>query len=68
MGVSLVGKTMPSDGSSDEDLSIDILVTDLVNLLQIVFPDPSKAPSFFVGVQYLSKNIFSKCTSTACGT
>ncbi|ETW82639.1 Esterase/lipase/thioesterase [Heterobasidion irregulare TC 32-1] len=42
------GKTMPSDGSSDEDLSIDILVTDLVNLLQIVFPDPSKAPSFFL--------------------
>ncbi|THH08116.1 hypothetical protein EW146_g9099 [Bondarzewia mesenterica] len=39
------GKTRPT-GGSDQDLSIDVLVSDLVNLLQIVFPDPALAPSF----------------------
>jgi protein phosphatase methylesterase 1 len=35
-------------GSSDEDLSLEILVRDLNNLLQVVFPDPASAPSLLV--------------------
>lgn len=44
----LSGKTLPIDGSSDEDLSLEILVEDLNNLLQVVFPDPAAAPSLLV--------------------
>ncbi|KAH9176709.1 protein phosphatase methylesterase [Lactarius sanguifluus] len=44
------GKTRPTRESSDEDLSLDILVQDLYYLLRVVFPDASAAPSFlFVG-------------------
>lgn len=44
------GKTRPTQGSSDEDLSLNILVQDLYNLLRVIFPDASAAPSFlFVG-------------------
>ncbi|KAA1467211.1 protein phosphatase methylesterase [Dentipellis sp. KUC8613] len=42
------GKTMPTDGSSDEDLSLDVLVADLTNLLKAVFPDPAAAPTFLL--------------------
>ncbi len=42
------GKTQPTEGSSDEDLSLNILVQDLYNLLRVVFPDASAAPSFLV--------------------
>jgi hypothetical protein len=44
----LLGKTLPIVGSSDEDLSLEILVEDLNNLLQVVFPDPASAPSLLV--------------------
>ena len=44
----LSGKTLPIDGSSDEDLSLKILVEDLNNLLQVVFPDPAASPSLLV--------------------
>ena len=44
----LSGKTLPIKGFSDEDLSLGILVEDLNNLLQIVFPDPASAPSLLV--------------------
>lgn len=40
--------TLPIEGSSDEDLSLEILVQDLNNLLQVVFPDPAAAPSLLV--------------------
>jgi hypothetical protein len=42
------GKTLPIEGSSDEDLSLEILVHDLHNLLRVVFPDPAAAPSLLV--------------------
>src|SRR6266702_478837 len=42
------GKTRPTQGSSDEDLSLNILVQDLYNLLRIVFPDALAAPSLLV--------------------
>ena len=44
----LSGKTLPIEGSSDEDLTLEILVEDLNNLLQVVFPDPAAAPSLLV--------------------
>ena len=44
----LPGKTLPIEGSSDEDLSLEILAEDLNNLLQVVFPDPAAAPSLLV--------------------
>ena len=44
----LSGKTLPIEGSSDEDLSLEILVQDLKNLLQVVFPDSAAAPSLLV--------------------
>jgi hypothetical protein len=44
----LSGKTLPIEGSSDEDLSLEILVEDLNNLLQVIFPDPAAAPSLLV--------------------
>lgn len=46
----LSGKTMPTDGSSDENLSIDVLVSDFFNLMQAVFPDPTVAPSLLVSM------------------
>ncbi|KAI9446926.1 protein phosphatase methylesterase [Russula earlei] len=42
------GKTMPTEESSDEDLSLEILVQDLCNLLQVVFPDTTAAPSLLL--------------------
>ncbi|KAI0318603.1 protein phosphatase methylesterase [Amylostereum chailletii] len=41
------GKTTPTN-ESDEDLSLGVLVQDLFNLLQIVFPDPATAPTFIL--------------------
>ena len=44
------GKTvqLDRDEPEDEDLSIDCLVTDFVELLQVMFPEPTKAPSLLV--------------------
>ncbi|TFK22765.1 protein phosphatase methylesterase [Coprinopsis marcescibilis] len=43
------GKTTSTDGH-DEDLSIGVLVDDLVALLKTMFPEPAEAPTFlFVG-------------------
>ncbi|KAI9442472.1 protein phosphatase methylesterase [Lactarius indigo] len=42
------GKTRPTQGSSDEDLSLNILVQDLYNLLRVVFSDASAAPSLLL--------------------
>ncbi|KAI0064955.1 protein phosphatase methylesterase [Artomyces pyxidatus] len=42
------GKTVPTGGSPDEDLSISTLVQDLTNLIQTIFPDPSAAPTFLL--------------------
>ena len=44
----LSGKTLPTEGFSDEDLSLEILVKDLYNLLRVVFLDPAAAPSLLV--------------------
>ena len=45
-----LGKTvqLDRDGPEDEDLSIDCLVADFVELLQVMFPEPTKAPSLLV--------------------
>ena len=45
-----VGKTVQinQDEPEDEDLSIDCLVADFFELVQIMFPDPAKAPSLLV--------------------
>ncbi|KAI0305478.1 protein phosphatase methylesterase [Multifurca ochricompacta] len=40
--------TLPIERSFDEDLSLDILVQDLHNLLRVVFPVPSVAPSLLL--------------------
>ncbi|KZV77251.1 protein phosphatase methylesterase [Peniophora sp. CONT] len=42
------GKTTPIEGVSDEDLSLDVLVKDIAELLPTAFPDPSTAPTFFL--------------------
>ncbi|KAI0302601.1 protein phosphatase methylesterase [Russula brevipes] len=42
------GKTLPIEGSSDEDLSLEILTQDIHNLMQVVFPDPAAAPSLLL--------------------
>ena len=45
----MTGKTRSLDGH-DQDLSIAVLVDDLVGVIQTMFPDPAAAPSFvFVG-------------------
>ncbi|TFK33423.1 protein phosphatase methylesterase [Crucibulum laeve] len=44
------GKTTAMDAVDDSDLSIGVLVEDLVGVLQTVFPDPAVAPTLvFVG-------------------
>jgi hypothetical protein len=43
----LLGKTT-SKGTEDDDLSIDVLVTDFIELVQSVFKDPATAPTFLV--------------------
>lgn len=45
-----LGKTVQlnQDGPEDEDLSIDRLVSDFVELVQVIFPEPTKAPSLVV--------------------
>ena len=48
---------MPVDGS-DNDLTLNVLVEDLVNLLQVVFPDPIGAPTFFVSSARVRKTSF----------
>ena len=44
----LIGKTTPTNGSSDEDLSIGVLTKDAFNLLVTLFPDPKEAPTLLV--------------------
>ena len=40
--------TAESKDAAAVDLSIDTLTSDLVNLLQVVYPDPANAPSILV--------------------
>ncbi|KAI0050524.1 protein phosphatase methylesterase [Auriscalpium vulgare] len=42
------GKTLPTGDSADEDLSLDVLVRDLFNSLETIYPDPAAAPSFLL--------------------
>ncbi|VDB87305.1 unnamed protein product [Peniophora sp. CBMAI 1063] len=42
------GKTVPTDDTSDDDLSLDVLVQDIVHLLPTAFPDPKSAPTLFL--------------------
>lgn len=43
------GKTKPLDESNDDsDLGMDALVSDVCNLLEILFPDKANAPTFVV--------------------
>ncbi|KAH8834177.1 Alpha/Beta hydrolase protein [Flagelloscypha sp. PMI_526] len=42
------GKTTAIGGASDEDLSIQVLVDDLVEVLGVTFPDPSAAPAIIL--------------------
>ncbi|CAK5269955.1 unnamed protein product [Mycena citricolor] len=41
-------KSLPEGSKEDEDLSIDILVDDLVEIISTVFPDASAAPSLLL--------------------
>lgn len=46
---SVSGKTTHlKSTSTEEDLSIDTLTADLVNMLQVVYPEPETAPSLLV--------------------
>jgi len=42
------GKTTPLDKLEDEDLSVDVLVQDLFEIIKIIFPNPTDAPSLLV--------------------
>ena len=42
----LIGKTTAT--GPDEDLSVDVLKNDLVNLLRVIFPNPTETPSLLV--------------------
>lgn len=42
------GKTLPMEGPSDENLSMDVLVEDLVALVQTMFKDVEAAPVIMV--------------------
>lgn len=42
------GKTVPMEGQSDENLSMDVLVDDLVALVQTIFKDVETAPVLMV--------------------
>lgn len=51
----LIGKTKhlrSEDGSTEENLDIDVLTADLVNLVQAVFTDPQAAPSLLVSLSH----------------
>jgi hypothetical protein len=43
-----LGKTIPLDGLSDEDLDIETLTQDLEALLSSLFPNVDQAPTFLV--------------------
>jgi protein phosphatase methylesterase 1 len=47
-----LGKTSSTE-PLDSNLSIDVLVADFCELIQILFPDPSKCPSFLVNITFL---------------
>ncbi|KDQ59111.1 hypothetical protein JAAARDRAFT_128089 [Jaapia argillacea MUCL 33604] len=42
------GKTQPTDGAADDDLSIQVLTQDLAELVMTVWPDPVGAPSILL--------------------
>jgi hypothetical protein len=44
----IVGKTTSTSNTPDSDLSIDVLTSDLLALLQILYPAPAAAPTFIV--------------------
>ena len=57
-----LGKTSSTE-PIDSDLSIDVLVADFCELIQILFPDPSNCPSFIVNITFLFRSwIFSLIT------
>ena len=47
------GKTVPMKGQSDENLSMDVLVDDLVALVQTIFKDVETAPVLMVTLSHL---------------
>ena len=51
----ILGKTTSTE-AIDSDLSIDVLVADFCVLIQILFPDPSKCPSFLVNITFLYRS------------
>ncbi|KAG5643286.1 hypothetical protein DXG03_001253 [Asterophora parasitica] len=42
------GKTQPTSGNSDEDLSIEILTDDFTEVIKTLFPDPATAPTLLL--------------------
>jgi len=46
--ICIPGKTVLLENSGDEDLTLQILVDDVANLVQVIFPDPAAAPTIFV--------------------
>ena len=48
-----LGKTSSTE-AIDSDLSIDVLVADFCELIQILFPDPSNCPSLLVSITYFA--------------
>ncbi|KAH9847834.1 protein phosphatase methylesterase [Lenzites betulinus] len=61
------GKTKPLRGTSsstEEDLSVEVLTTDLVNLAQAVFPDAQNAPSLLLAGHSLGGSVCVRACST----
>jgi protein phosphatase methylesterase 1 len=57
----ILGKTSSTE-AIDSDLSIDVLVADFYELIQILFPDPSNCPTFLVNITFLFRSwIFVDC-------
>jgi protein phosphatase methylesterase 1 len=51
----ILGKTTSTE-VMDSDLSIDVLVTDFCELIQILFSDPSNCPSLLVNTTFLFRS------------
>ncbi|PFH51090.1 hypothetical protein AMATHDRAFT_59791 [Amanita thiersii Skay4041] len=56
------GKTtqldLPEDGTEDEDLSIDRLVSDFFELVQVMFPEPTRSPSLLLVGHSMGGSVF----------
>ncbi|KAG5638531.1 hypothetical protein H0H81_012031 [Sphagnurus paluster] len=55
------GKTLSTSEKVDEDLSIDILVDDLVGVIQAVFPDPASAPTLLLVGHSMGGSVVVRC-------